>query len=49
MATPRKLQGEVANPVFFDNTAPEYEKVRAIFEDIRNLFDEMLRELQQQR
>jgi len=30
------------------NTAPEYEKVRVFFEDVRELFDEMLKELQKQ-
>jgi len=31
------------------NTAPEYQKVRAIFEEVRDFVDEMLKELQKQR
>jgi hypothetical protein len=45
---PQNNISRVYSPLDY-NTAPEYETVRAFFEEVRNLVDEMIRELQKQR
>ena len=45
---PQNNISRVYSPLDY-NTAPEYEKVRAFFEGVRDLVDEMLKELQKQR